>query len=235
MYKITAVLLLVLFSVSLVGCATTPTMDPNYIAYLNAHQNQTQTMKQNVELFRLVSKDGETIEMKGVKEIVVNMPAAPIPAPKTYEAPPNETASIIKEVVKGAVSVSGYYFMGHAVEKVVDSIGKNSGHNTTYTNSNNDSSTGNYRGNTTGNIDASSGNFRNNGAGNIDASVGDNRNNTDRHDAINNTTTTNTTTSDSHDFVDSHNTTTTDRHDVINPTPVVPITPVIQITPIAAP
>lgn len=179
--KTVVIVALLLLSLFTVGCATTKSdLDPNYVAYLNTVQAANSTQKQEIQLFKLEGVDGQQIELKGVKSITVNMPAqntANANSIKGYQAPRNEWVDVVNTAIKVGGGIAGYYVIGNVVTDVVESIGKNAGHNTT--GSFNDSSSGNYRGNA-GSVthDQSVGDYRNNGSLTHDQSAGDNRGNT---------------------------------------------------------
>jgi hypothetical protein len=154
------------------GCATSKTVDTNYLAYLEAQKAHVVAQKQEIQLMRMVAKEGESIELKGVKEFSVYMPAPQSKAPEQKTSQPSEWAGVANNLIKVAGHVAGVAIMSEGVVDLVNTVGKNSGHNTI--GSYNDQSSGDYRNNTGdgyGNIDSyntdnsstdnSSGNYRN--------------------------------------------------------------------------
>lgn len=103
-----------LFALVLSACATKP--DPNYAAYLAAHQ-ATEASKAQRPLFVLEGMDGQEIQLKGVKRLAVFMPDTagssgvalpPQPARPWY-------AEVARDVIGGYVGYKGGQVMWNAV------------------------------------------------------------------------------------------------------------------------
>ena len=131
--KILNVVGLAIISLSVVGCAGTPKMDPNYIAYIEAQRamNEARFAQQKQPLFKMRAISGQTIELKGVDEFVIFAPenggnGTPVAGVQQYVAPRNHTAEVIKAGLGLIGQVGSIIAVGKSVENLADSVGASS-------------------------------------------------------------------------------------------------------------
>jgi hypothetical protein len=115
MKEVIAVLIIIWLALYfLSGCASTsPRLDPNYMAYLEAMRNQP-------KILEIEAQEGQTIEFKGVKKFTVyggqNSSIAEYkPSPTTQEV-------IAKEMIGAAKILLPIWFISQSIEHIFDEV-----------------------------------------------------------------------------------------------------------------
>lgn len=176
--------LIALALILLTGCASEQAYRDYTIAYTGYINSQTAKGNEVPKLVEIVAKDGETIEMKGVKSFVVYSPSAVVnQAQPPQQIKNSEWVGTVNNIVSGGMALGSTAVLGSVIKSVVNSAGENAGHNTTV------NTTGSYNTENTSSIsDSGNTTTTNTNSGNT---ISDSGNTTETTTTTTNTTTTN--------------------------------------------
>ena len=119
--KIVMVIVMVAAAILLSACASGK-IDANYAAYLAAQQAQNAGHKQEVQIFKLTPIPGQKIEMSGVQELTVNVPAAPAAPVHQMVQQPSEIVELARTVVPVVGTVLGIKYTGQAAIGLANAV-----------------------------------------------------------------------------------------------------------------
>jgi hypothetical protein len=121
-----------LVAIYLTGCSQTPTkVDPNYALYVSSQRDiKMAEAAADRPLVDIVAREGESIEIKGVKEFRVyapqngsqNMSAQITP----YQPPVNQNLELAKAIIGAAAPIGQILAVGKAGSNMIDAITKGS-------------------------------------------------------------------------------------------------------------